>query len=152
MQPIIFKLISIFFVGFNLASCTKLSDRGHDHEIESQVIKLINKAKHAEMSALDLTESLGFKPIKICFQGPYLDKESFQQATGIKSETFEPITKDTLRVWWLINEKGELAWVEVPRLNIADKSAHYRNACVDLKKEHLFIKCDKSCEYSARRK
>ena len=125
-------------------------DKGHDEQLEKQIINAIMVAKRAAQpsAVIDIPASrlLG----KICFQGPYMNKSDFEAQVGRKVDTYDP-SLDDVYVWWVFDDQNYSSWARIPRVAVADKDSLTRNSCFSLKDWKPELQCNTDCKYSMRK-
>jgi hypothetical protein len=99
-----------------------------DRKLEEQVVDALNAHKSDDLNALALAPYLKKSRVRLCLQGPYLEKDQFEKIIGRDAPGFDDLG-GRAHALWIFYEDGTAAWVRI-ETKIMDRFPRRGNPCV----------------------
>jgi len=108
-----------------------------DKKLESVFLNGLSKFGASNEVVLDLAPLIFGKWNKICVQTPYMLKENFEKASGVKIDSYHIIGDEINRAWIFYEDKS-IKWVDIPRVSVMDFKQDSGRYCTQRQNPFLY--------------
>jgi hypothetical protein len=113
-----------------------------DKTLEASVSDALVSEKKSNATSLTLRPHLKKEPARVCLQGPYVERDAFEKATGQGAPGFQVIN-DADYVLWVFYKDGTASWAVINRTKVMDRFPNKGVSCLMANNPELTFAIDR---------